>query len=422
MTGGTQQVPSGQAAGPPSGCPAHANAVPLSDPRFHTDPTALYRELGRDHGPVVPVVMTGGLPAWLVMGYHELHQVTEDASLFSRDAGTWNQWHRVPADWALPPAFGPGQPSVLTSVGADHERRAGVVSEALGGVESFGLHRQAERLADDLIDGFCAAGEADLISQYARPLPFLVLAQLYGFADIEGRSLLPGGENGQDVPGAGHQRLSSAVSALLAARREDPANDVASRVLAHPAGLTDEELRQDLVAIMAGSLRPTGDWLGNTLRLVLSDERFVSPEPGGAGISDAMDEVLWEDTPNQNAAGRWATRDTELGGRHIRTGDLLLLGLGAANSDPRTRAATPGGSAGRTNASFSFGHGVHRCPFPAQEIAEVIARTGVDVLLDRLPELALVGPPEKLAWRPSPWSRGLAELPVSFPPTPPLDT
>ena len=47
-----------------------------------------------------------------------------------------------------------------------------------------------------------------------------------------------------------------------------------------------------------------------------------------------MNEVLWEDTPTQNVAGRWASRDTHLGGRHIRSGDLLLLGIAAANGDP----------------------------------------------------------------------------------------
>lgn len=33
-----------------------------------------------------------------------------------------------------------------------------------------------------------------------------------------------------------------------------------------------------------------------------------------------MNEVLWEDTPTQNVAGRWASRNTQLGGRRIRAG------------------------------------------------------------------------------------------------------
>ena len=56
---------------PPPGCPAHAakGAVPLSGPRFHTDPAQLYRDIRREHGPVVPVLLPGDVPAWLVIGY-----------------------------------------------------------------------------------------------------------------------------------------------------------------------------------------------------------------------------------------------------------------------------------------------------------------------------------------------------------------
>ena len=47
-------------------------------------------------------------------------------------------------------------------------------------------------------------------------------------------------------------------------------------------------------------------------------------------------------------------------------------------------------------------------------MAEVISRAAVEVLLDRLPDLALSVPPEQLAWRPSVWMRGPAHLPVRF--------
>ena len=172
--------------------------------------------------------------------------------------------------------------------------------------------------------------------------------------------------------------------------------------------------------MMAAGHQPTADWIGNSLHLMLTDERFAASLFGGRNsVADAMNEVLWEDTPTQNVAGRWASRDTQLGGRRIRAGDLLLLGLQGANSDPQVRTD---GSAltGGNSAHFSFGHGEHRCPFPAQEVAEVIARTGIEVVLDRLPDIDLAIPAESLTRRPSPWLRGLAELPVRFTPVPAL--
>ena len=42
------------------------------------------------------------------------------------------------------------------------------------------------------------------------------------------------------------------------------------------------------------------------------------------------------------------------------------------------------------------------------------------MLLDRLPDVDLAVPARPLTRRPSPWLRGLAELPVRFTPTPAL--
>ncbi|SFE99249.1 cytochrome P450 [Streptomyces mirabilis] len=397
--------------------------VPLSGPRFQTEPAELYREMRRDHGAVTPVVLDGGIPAWLVLGYRELHQVTGDPVLFSRDSELWNQWDRIPDDWPLLPMIGRKQPSILYTVGERHRERAAMISDALEAVDPFELRAQAERFADELIDAACAKGETDLIGDYAALLPVRVLATLYGFAEEQGPGLVTALNdmvNGRENALAGQQHLAGSMARLIADRKAAPANDVVSRMLANTAGFTDEEIIQDLMVMMAAGHQPTADWIGNSLRLMLTDERFAASLFGGRNsVAEAMNEVLWEDTPTQNVAGRWASRDAQLGGHRVRAGDLLLLGLQGANSDPQVRTD---GSAltGGNNAHFSFGHGEHRCPFPAQEVAEVIARTGIEVVLDRLPDIDLAVPADTLTRRPSPWLRGLTELPVRFTPTPAL--
>ncbi|MEV6806129.1 cytochrome P450 [Streptomyces sp. NPDC051132] len=397
------------------------DAVPLSGPRFQTEPARLYREMRRDHGAVVPVVLDGGIPAWLVLGYRELHQVTGDPVLFSRDSDLWNQWENIPADWPLLPMIGRRQPSILYTVGERHRQRAAMISNALEEVDAFELRAHAERFADELIDALCSAGEADLIAQYAMLLPVRVLARLYGVPDEDGPGLVTALNDmidGRERALAGQAHLAGSMARLVADRRKEPADDVVSRMLADEGGFGDEEIVQDLMVMMAAGHQPTADWIGNSLRLMLTDERFAASLFGGRhSVAEAMNEVLWEDTPTQNVAGRWAARDTHLGGRRIGAGDLLLLGLQGANSDPQVRtdaSALTGGN----SAHFSFGHGEHRCPFPAQEVAEVIARTGIEVVLDRLPDIDLAVPADSLARRPSPWLRGLSRLPVRFTPVP----
>ncbi|MFD6415143.1 cytochrome P450 [Streptomyces sp. NPDC060194] len=411
-------------------CPVRGgSAVPLGGPRFVTDPETLYREMRRDEGPVVPVELPGGVPAWLVIGYREVHHVTTEAETFPRDVRLWNQWENIPDDWPLLPMVGRPLPSIYFTAGAEHRRHAAMVGPALEKVDPFALRGTCEEIADALIDAFCHRGRADLVPAYANLLPVRVLARLVGFPDAEGARiaelltlLADGGPEAQEA----QNEFGAHMGRLLAVKRRTPGDDVASRMLADPEPFGDEEYVLDLMAVTAAGHLPTADWIGNSVRLMLTDARFAASLTGGRhSVAQAMNEVLWEDTPTQILAGRWAARDVYLAGRRIRAGDLLLLGLAGANADPLIRQSLPteGGSGqGGNSAHFSFSHGEYRCPFPAQEIAEIIARTGIEVLLDRLPDVGLSVPADTLVRRPSPFLRGMTSLPVRFTPVPTAPT
>lgn len=263
--------------------------VYLGGPRFQTDPVELYREMRRDHGSVAPVVLDGDVPAWLVLGYRELHQVTSDPQLFSRDSELWNQWDRIPADWPLLPMIGRKQPSILYTVGERHRERAAVISDALESVDPFELKGHAERFADELIDRLCGKGSCDIVGEYAMLLPLRVLARIYGFSDAQGPGLVTAMNdmiNGREGALEGQRHLGESMYALLAAKSAAPGPDVASRMLANQAGFTLDEIAQDLMVMMAAGHQPTADWIGNTLRLMLTDDRFAASSPA-AGTASA---------------------------------------------------------------------------------------------------------------------------------------
>ncbi|WP_329577084.1 cytochrome P450 [Streptomyces sp. NBC_01361] len=408
-------------ATPPPGCPAHSGAVALSGLEYQQTPSELYRSLRREHGAIAPVLLDGDIPAWLVLGYPEVTYVTSHDELFARDSRRWNQWEHIPADWPLMPFVG-YQPSVLFTEGAEHKRRAGVITEALEAVDQFELARDCERIADQLIDAFAGSGRAELMGAFAHALPMRAAVQFCGMpagsTDTEQlvddlRISLDAAEG--DDPVAAYGRVGARIQQLVKEKRESPGPDVTSRMLAHPAGLTDEEVVQDLISVIAAAQQPTANWICNTLRLLLTDERFALNVSGGRlSVGQALNEVLWLDTPTQNFIGRWAVRDTQLGGRQIRAGDCLVLGLAAANTDPQIWPESQVGA--ENSAHLSFSNGEHRCPYPAPLLADVIARTAVETLLERLPDLVLAVEPSELTWRPSIWMRGLTALPVQFTP------
>ncbi|MEV6068969.1 cytochrome P450 [Nocardia sp. NPDC052001] len=404
----------------PAACPVRPGVVPLSGPRFHTDPHHLYNDMRREHGAVVAVELPGGVPAWLVIGYREMHQVTNSPELFPRDVSLWNQWGTIPEDWPLLPMVGQPMPSIYFTAGAEHRRHLAMVEPALESVDPFELRRVCESLADRLIDAFCGRGSADLMAEFAEPLPVLTLAALLGFPDSDGphlawsmKVMANGGADAQ----AAHLQFMGHMQRLVAMKKAMPGDDLTSRMLAYPTPFTDEEYINDLMAITAAGHLTTCDWLGNSVRLMLTDDRFAAALGGGRrSISQAMNEVLWEESPTSILAGRWAARDTRLGDKTIRAGDLLLLGLAAANTDPHVRQHVSEGMQTGNSAHFAFSHGEYRCPFPAQHIAEIIARTGIEVLLDRLPDIDLSVPARNLMRRPSPFMQGMSSLPVVFSP------
>ncbi|MFJ2173532.1 cytochrome P450 [Streptomyces sp. NPDC101062] len=407
---------------PPPGCPAHAGgAVRLSGLEYQQTPSQLYRALRREHGAVAPILLDGDIPAWLVLGYSEVSYVTGHDELFARDSRRWNQWPNIPADWPLMPFVG-YQPSLLFTEGAEHQRRAGVITEALEAVDQFELAHTCREIAESLIDRFAGSGEAELMAAFAHALPMRAVVQLCG---------MPlGGEDTEDLvrdlrisldapedddPVAAYLRVQARIEQLVKEKRSTPGTDVTSRMLAHPAGLTDEEVVQDLITLIAAAQQPTANWICNSLRLLLTDDRFALNVSGGRlSVGQALNEVLWLDTPTQNFVGRWAVRDTQLAGRHIKAGDCLVLGFAAANTDPQI---WPEGHVGAENsAHLSFSNGEHRCLYPGPLLADVIARTAVETLLERLPDVVLAVEPHELTWRPSIWMRGLTALPVRFTP------
>ncbi|MGK5552544.1 cytochrome P450 [Actinomadura kijaniata] len=398
--------------------PADEGAVRLYGEEFDQRSKDFFERMRREHGPVVPVLLEGDIPAWYVIGYREVNHVTGNPALFARDTRRWNAWDLVPENWSLLPFVG-WNPSVLLAEGEEHQRRSAAISDALDAVDRTELGDSCERTADALIDEFAGDGEADLISQFADRLPPLVMARLFGVPDAEVPDMIRdiqyvAGSDENAVPA--HQRLQEMMRALAESRRVRPGPDVTSRLLEHSAYDATDDLVNDLLIMLSAGHLPTGHWIGNTLRLMLVDERFAVTLQGGRGsVAQALNQVLWEDTPSQNNIGRFAVHACELAGRRIRPGDMLILGWAAANADPQVQPPAHGVGVGN-RAHLSFGHGDHGCPFPAPELAEVIARTAVEVLLDRLPDMELAVGADELLWLPSFWVRRLASLPVRFSP------
>jgi cytochrome P450 len=397
----------------------HAEAsrmIPLSATTTCPDPRGVLRRLRREWGDLAWVELEPGVGAWLVMGYHELLTVARQEKVFSRDARNWRLFQEgvVPPDSGLGPMMF-WRPNVIGADGAEHRRLRRAVDDGVAKIDQRRLRRSVEAMCRQLIEGFAGKGGADLVADYASVVPMLAIAGLFGLDSGQGhelpaalRALFGSAEGAQ----AANRRFEQMLGALLKARKETPADDLTSHFLAHTDLRDDAEVLQSMAVMISAAQEATTTWIAQTFRLMLTDPRFAGRLRGGRlGVDDALDEVLWRDPPVTNMPARYALRDTELGGRRIARGDALVLGLSAANDDPRVHGGATEIELGN-RAHLAWSAGPHVCPAPVP--ARLITRTAVETALHLLPDVRLSVDADALTPHPSPWTRCPASLPVRF--------
>jgi cytochrome P450 len=399
-----------------------AGPAPLSATTTCPDPQRAYQRLREQWGSVAPVELEPGVTGWLLLGYHDIVAVTRAERLYSRDPRNWRAWQdqTVAPDSGLGPMMFPRDNAYFAD-GEVHRRLRGPLDDGIAGLDQRRVRRSAARLCTGLIAGVPGRGNADLVADYAAVIPMLAVAGLFGLDAAAGQelraaliALFGSGADSQ----AGNRSFEDILTGVMNDRKRAPTGDLTSVFLAHPNLCGDAEVLQSMVLMISAAYETTTTWIAQTLRLMLTDPRFAARLRGGRlTVDDALDEVLWRDPPMANMPARYALRDTELGGRAIRRGDALILGLAAANHDPAVNTG-PGLELGN-RAHLAWSAGPHACP--AQLPARLITRTAVATALDLLPGLRLDTPDGQVPLLPSPWTRCPATLPVRFtpPPAPP---
>lgn len=390
--------------------------TPLSDTTMCPDPQAVYRRLRDQWGIIAPVELEPGINAWLVMGHPEIMQITRDDRRYSRDPNNWRDFAegRVPPDSGLGPMMFP-RPNAYFSDGSLHRRLRAPLDEGLAGLGEHRIHRSVEAICIELIDVLADACRADLVTDYAAIIPTLAVASWFGLSTARGeelrqclKALFGSGTDSQ----AGNRRFEQMLHETLTAAKTAPGNDLTSLFLRHPNLHNDQEVIQQMVLMISAGLETTKTWITRSLLLMITDPRFGFQVRGGRlDIDDALDEVLQRDPPMANMPARYAMVDCDLAGRHIGRGDALILGLAAANNDPRVHTDDPWLEHGNRG-HLAWSTGPHTCP--AHTPARIITRTAVRIAMTSLTDIRLTIPPEDVPLTPSPWVRCPATLPITF--------
>ncbi|WP_371602640.1 cytochrome P450 [Streptomyces sp. NBC_01220] len=384
--------------------------VSLYEPGFAADPHAAYERMRGTYGPLVPVELAPGIPATLVIGYLQARRILNDPMYFPPDPRVWEQ--QVPASCPVRPMM-EWRPNALRNGGTEHARYRSANTASINAVDQHRLRAQVEKVAAESIADFVTTGSADLLTQYAWPIAFRILSALLGCPDEIGARIADGMARIFNTTDAhqGNQILGQALADLVALRRRDPADDITSRLLAHPAELTDEEMSHQLVTLYGAGIEPLTNLIANTQLKILTDEEFSAGlHAGRSTVRDALDTVLYTDPPMANYCITYPPFPADIDGFLLPAHQPVVISMAACNNDPELTRGPAGISGNRAHLAWSIGP--HTCP--ARSHAYLIAETAVTCLLDALPEMDLAVPAAELRWRPGPFHRALESLPVRF--------
>ena len=405
---------------------------PLRSAGASENPFAIYSLL-RTVRPVLRMPTEGyeGPGLWFLTGHAEVHEALRDAR-FSADRLSAplirDNLDRMPGFIRQTTQ---GMRSMLNMDAPDHTRLRKLVNKAFTPRRIEALRNRIEEIVDELLEPVERAGRMDVIADFAAPLPAIVIAELLGVpaedhrqfktwaADIV-RSIGDGARNDsarQTREGA--EKLFAYLSSIIAARREEPRDDlISAMVLAQEErdALTDHELLATSNLLLVAGHETTTNLIGNGLLALLREpaelERLRS-DP--SLLATAIEELLRFDGPVQ-ATVRVTTEDVQIGDDTLEKGSLVLLGIGAANHDPDVFDDPERLDVGRAdNPHIGFGFGAHFCL--GAPLARLEGEIAFRALLERFDSIELVH--EAPRFRPNPILRGLESLEVRVTPRSP---
>ncbi|MFE0515790.1 cytochrome P450 [Streptomyces sp. NPDC058964] len=389
--------------------------VRLWEDGFAEDPRRYYAAL-RAQGPVGWAELAPGVPAYVVTDRAAALEVLRDTDTFSHDPRDWEA--TVPDDSPVL-AMMRWRPNALFSDGGAHVRYRTTLIDVFDLVEPHDLRARVHRAVRLLVNRFGPLGEADLVAGFTRPLMALVFNNLFGLPDSQGDRLNEGlGKmmEGGAQAAEGEQQYAEYVLKLIAAKVERRGDDLPSRLLDHPAGLTPEEVTWQVFLTLGAGYEPTANLLSNSLSRILGNPLYYSTLTSGARpVADAVVEVLHHETPLANYGIYYARRPVSFHGVWVRDAVPVVVSFGAVGLFAEQE--TPAGRHPRDASHLSWGAGPHACPVRHHTL--LIVTEAIEQLTQWLPDLDPVVPRELLGWRPGPFHRSLTSLPVRFSPRSP---
>jgi cytochrome P450 len=373
------------------------------DPEVIRDPYPTYRRLRETD----PVYWHQQLGAWILTRHADCTYALKHPDLFTTD------FRKVGV-----PTPGPLL-SLQTLDPPDQTPLRHFAIDAMRAQDFGALEEDCWRRAEALLDDLRGRDAFDFVHDFATPFTLGTISRLVGMPPPEAdeewrrrneqlhRSMDAGLDPDSEEAGlAAREAFSDYVARWLAA---GPTEGISAYVAGNRGQVdySDEVLCNSLRAFWHAGFEVPARFLGNAVTTLLHHPEAL--EQAAEDVDTAVEELVRFSGP-VHVVSRMCTVNTELGGRLIKRGDLVVIVLAAANRDPeRFDRPEELDLTRHPNPHLGFGRGTHSCLGNA--VARIEARVVLTTLLRSHPGVRLAG---ELEWWENATLRGLARMPVSL--------
>jgi len=398
----------------------------LMDKKTQECPYEYYSLLRKE----APIYKMPGTEYYIVSRYEEILDAIRRPEEFSSEKGF---------DSFDPPAEvkeiyekeGFGQP-IGTLASCDppaHTRFRDLVDRAFTAGRVRKMKPYIQSIVDEAIDGFIDDGEAEIVTQFAIPIPLMIIADQLGVprkdmdkfkiwsdAAVEPIGLMASKERQIECAKLCNE-FDHYMYERLEERRKNPSDDILSDLVQARIEGERELNTLELLSITkqllgAGNETSTSAFAAGVVLMTENPEEMEKCRADRTRYATFAEEVLRLEAP---VAGlfRRTTVDTELGGMKFPKGTLLNLRFASANRDEAVFDKPEKLDVCRKAAGkhFSFGQGIHHCI--GAQLARRELELGFESLNNRVKNLRLVNE-EGLEHAPSFILRSLKEVRVTF--------
>ncbi|MEV0278866.1 cytochrome P450 [Streptomyces sp. NPDC050610] len=381
-----------------------ATALTLSD---------LYEDARSREG-LLRVRLPYGDPAWLATRYADARLVLGDRRFSRAEAAHHDEPRQSEAQT---------NSGILSMDPPDHTRLRKLSAKAFTVHKVEKLRPDIRTLAEGLIDDMIAAGPpADLVEDYALPIPVGVICRMLGVPTEDRPRFRVWSDNALSTSSltaeefhASREELREYMRGLIEQHRAHPADDLMTSLIeARDVGdrLSELELVDLCVGILVAGHETTASQIPNFVCTLLDHPEQLALLREDPDLIPAAVEELLRFVPLGVGASqaRYATEDIEVGGTLVRAGEPVVVAVGAANRDAlRFTEAGELDVRRESNGHLGFGHGAHHClgaPLARLELQEALR-----ALILRLPGLRITG---DIVWKTEMLVRGPRSMPVGW--------